>query len=191
MNEDTFFLKPLGNPGSVGVKLPRGQITLGRDPGCDIVLTEVSISRRHAELRIDGRSVHIRDLASRNGTFVNGERVTEANPRIGDQIAFAGITFLLVAGDDAPLETDDPRLGTRARTDTRPAIADRLTDAQHRVFERILKGLSEKEMAAELGVSRHTIHRHVCRIYELANVNSRSELLAMFVVQPAPPTRPK
>jgi pSer/pThr/pTyr-binding forkhead associated (FHA) protein len=191
MNEATFFLKPLGNPGSVGVKLAQGQITLGRDPGCDIVFTEVSISRRHAEICIEGRSVHLRDLASRNGTFVNGQRITEANPRIGDQISFASVEFLLVDGDNAQLETDDPRLASHARTDTQPTIADRLSEAQHRVFERILKGLSEKEIAAELGVSRHTVHRHVCRIYELANVNSRSELLALFIVQPDPPTRPK
>jgi pSer/pThr/pTyr-binding forkhead associated (FHA) protein len=197
MNEDTFFLKPLGDVGSVGVKLEPGRHTLGRDPTCDIVLTEVSISRRHAELRVDGRIVHIRDLNSRNGTFVNGQRIDEAETRIGDQISFASVAFFLVDGQEADLETDDPRLGSRTepagdgKLGEQATLAGRLSEAQHRVFERILKGLSEKEIAAELGVSRHTVHRHICRIYELAHVNSRSELLAMFVVRPDPPIWPK
>ncbi len=49
------------------------------------------------------------------------------------------------------------------------------------MFNLLLEGLSEKEIAYKLGLSRHTVHSHVKDIYELAGVNSRAELLARFV----------
>src|SRR6266571_271494 len=65
------------------------QVVLGRDPSCDVVLDDNLVSRRHAQLEVDdsGRMV-LRDLGSRNGTFVNGQRIEGAvvlggNERIG------------------------------------------------------------------------------------------------------------
>jgi DNA-binding CsgD family transcriptional regulator len=44
-----------------------------------------------------------------------------------------------------------------------------------------LAGLSEKDVAVRLELSRHTVHSHVREIYRLLNVRTRSELLARFV----------
>ncbi len=49
--------------------------SIGRDDGNDVVLDSPLASRRHAVLLIDGPSVTLQDLGSRNGTFVNGCRV--------------------------------------------------------------------------------------------------------------------
>jgi predicted component of type VI protein secretion system len=49
--------------------------TIGRE-GCDVVLPDPEVSRRHAALRFTGSGVAVEDLGSSNGTFVNGERVS-------------------------------------------------------------------------------------------------------------------
>ena len=53
---------------------PRGEVILGRSPQATIHVNHPSLSRQHASLVIDG-AVHLQDLGSRNGTFVNGRRL--------------------------------------------------------------------------------------------------------------------
>jgi hypothetical protein len=75
------------------------QFVLGRSRECDCVLAEPSVSRRHAELRWDGRRWLLRDVGSRNGTRVNGVRVleeTEVGP--GDRVSFGDARYRLAAG---------------------------------------------------------------------------------------------
>ena len=67
-----------------------GELMIGRDGSCDIVLGDIEVSRRHARLVFrDGRWI-IRDLASTNGTTVNGVRVGRCELRPGDDLAIAG-----------------------------------------------------------------------------------------------------
>jgi transcriptional regulator with PAS, ATPase and Fis domain len=57
---------------------------VGRDPSCDTVLEGTEVSRRHAELRVDGPMLAVRDLESRNGIYVNGVKTTDAPLGPGD-----------------------------------------------------------------------------------------------------------
>jgi len=59
-----------------------------------------------------------------------------------------------------------------------------LTARQREVLESLLRGLSEKEIAGTLMISRHTVHNHVKALYGAFDVCSRSELLAHFVRAP-------
>lgn len=59
---------------------------VGRSGEADVALPDASMSRRHAELVVDGGTITVRDLGSRNGTWVNGVRVTEAVLRDGDRL---------------------------------------------------------------------------------------------------------
>jgi DNA-binding NtrC family response regulator len=59
---------------------------VGRDDTCDAVLAGTEVSRRHAEFRIDGPIVAVRDLDSRNGVFVNGARVVDVPLAAGDVV---------------------------------------------------------------------------------------------------------
>src|SRR5881392_4149423 len=52
--------------------------TLGRDPGNDIILRDPKVSRHHAEIVFERGFFVLHDLASANGTFVNGRRVRVA-----------------------------------------------------------------------------------------------------------------
>ena len=58
-----------------------------------------------------------------------------------------------------------------------------LSGRQTDVLHLLLRGMSEKEVARELGVSSHTVHTHVKKLYTQFNVSSRGELLAQFVDQ--------
>jgi len=69
--------------------------TIGRSEA-DIVLSLTAISRGHAEIERKPHGYMIRDLASRNGTFVNGTRIGSAPVplRDGDEIVLAGVEVL-------------------------------------------------------------------------------------------------
>ena len=84
------------------VTLRAEQIVLGRAPECDIVLEGRLISRQHATISRSGQSYILKDLNSHNGTFVNGQRISE--PCLlhdGDQIELGGIGRLAFVDNDA------------------------------------------------------------------------------------------
>jgi sigma-B regulation protein RsbU (phosphoserine phosphatase) len=71
------------------VPLSLPSLTCGRDVGCDIVISEPSVSRVHARLLVgEDDGVGIEDLGSSAGTFVNGKRVARAALRPGDLVRF-------------------------------------------------------------------------------------------------------
>jgi hypothetical protein len=59
---------------------------LGRDPTCDLVLSDVKCSRRHAVIEAGPDGLAIRDSGSANGVFVNGRKVERAGLHTGDLI---------------------------------------------------------------------------------------------------------
>jgi hypothetical protein len=81
------------------VEVPRdGRVAIGRGRDCEFPVCTDDASRRHAEVYTDDGLFLVRDLSSRNGTFVNGEliggpRALEPGDRIG--VGSAGITFCL------------------------------------------------------------------------------------------------
>lgn len=67
-----------------------GRQTIGRDATkCQLVLEQAVVSRRHAEIEVDGqRRATVTDLGSRQGTFVNGERIERRELKDGDRVGF-------------------------------------------------------------------------------------------------------
>ena len=59
---------------------PGRGLTLGRGPGCDVVLRDDTVSRAHAEIRREADGWRIRDLGSTNGTWIAGRRLDEPEP---------------------------------------------------------------------------------------------------------------
>jgi hypothetical protein len=63
-----------------------GTVSVGRNPACEISEADPLLSREHAEFRVAGSDVIVRDLGSRNGTRVNGTPVKEQRLAPGDRV---------------------------------------------------------------------------------------------------------
>lgn len=78
----------------------RGNAVIGRDESCDIVVPVSHLSRQHARLTPAGGFLLVKDLDSTNGTFLNGERITNGRARPGDKLRFDVVTFTVVGPHD-------------------------------------------------------------------------------------------
>ena len=81
---------------------------IGRRHDCDLCIPLMDVSKRHCELSQNEESLEIRDLDSRNGTFLNGERIKETTVQPGDYIRIGPLTFLLQI-DGEPEKIIPPR----------------------------------------------------------------------------------
>lgn len=78
----------------IRIAITKDRFVLGRRPGMDLTLLSQRVSGRHAEIVVAGDALFIRDLGSKNGTFVNRRRVTDMTPiGEGDHIELADIEF--------------------------------------------------------------------------------------------------
>jgi hypothetical protein len=68
-----------------------GAATVGREPGCDVLLSSPTVSRRHALVFPDGEGWVVRDLGSGNGTFLDARRVDETRLADGAAIRFGSV----------------------------------------------------------------------------------------------------
>jgi FHA domain len=94
----TFMPGGLRDPAS-RVRIASQVTRIGRSPDCDIIITDLGVSKQHAELRLSpaGR-YQIIDLGSHNGTYVNGTRVSQQELEEGDIIAIGDAAFRLAGG---------------------------------------------------------------------------------------------
>lgn len=169
------------------ITLTSKKTLVGRGPTCDLVIPHLSISRCHAELSLAGALLTVRDLKSRNGTYVDEHRIESSEVRAGQLLRFGSITFLIASTSPAVADEDVETQSLDQARDSMLAEVERLglTAAQRRVFDLLLEGLPEKQVAARLKISPHTVHNHVRKIYVAARVGSRAELLARFVSREA------
>lgn len=72
------------------------ELTVGRDPSCDIIFADGSVSRCHSRIFLANDTLYLEDLGSQNGTFVNGSRLEMACVlRSGDEIKVGDAAFRL------------------------------------------------------------------------------------------------
>jgi adenylate cyclase len=82
------------------------KMLVGRAPTSDIPVFDPTISRRHAELVSDDKTVQVRDLGSSNGTFINGARVESGTIGVGDTVTFGKVAFKLNPAASASMPTE-------------------------------------------------------------------------------------
>jgi hypothetical protein len=71
---------------------------IGRHPDSDIFLDDITVSRRHAEIRRGSEGFSLHDVGSLNGTYVNRERVEGADLRSGDEIQIGKFKLVVLTG---------------------------------------------------------------------------------------------
>jgi len=84
-------------------RLPSNVTVIGRREDCDLCIPLMVISRRHCELNQDQDRLKARDLGSRNGTFLNGQQIDEAQVNPGDSLQIGPLNFA-VQIDNEPQE---------------------------------------------------------------------------------------
>ncbi|MBE2253813.1 MAG: sigma 54-interacting transcriptional regulator [Myxococcus sp.] len=121
------------------------RLVVGRSSHCDVHLIDEKVSREHCVFEPEGAALFLRDLGSRNGTWVNGARLTErvelhANDEVG-----IGETLVLVAPDVEALRALDgestlvlSRAPLGLMTSAATATADTLEQAGRLVLEAAL-----------------------------------------------------
>lgn len=105
-------------------------VTIGRGRDAKIKLVHGQISRLHCEVYEDGGELKARDLGSLNGTFVDGERISDATLKPGGLLNIGSVTFRAVYGE-MPAETDDSvvEFGAPRITDTVSTTSTVMEDA--------------------------------------------------------------
>jgi len=128
--------------------IDQDQVTIGRGSDCDIMLPERQVSRHHARIERDDGDYLLRDLGSKNGTYVNGQEVRDKPYYLkdGDEIQIALCVKMGFVGADAtlPLELTGPRRGLRIDRAARRVfvggheLTPPLSLAQYRLLELLL-----------------------------------------------------
>ena len=92
-----------------------GRIVVGRDPTCQLNDLDPLLSRRHAEFVSTAKGVTIRDLRSRNGILVNGEKVPEHALKPGDMVQLGHLHLTYV--EEPLVTTPEDHSRSHATTD--------------------------------------------------------------------------
>jgi serine phosphatase RsbU (regulator of sigma subunit)/pSer/pThr/pTyr-binding forkhead associated (FHA) protein len=91
---------------SISYSIPEGETMIGRHPGCGVHLIGGTVSGNHAKLVKDGDIHTLEDQGSRNGTFVNGERISQPTRlKNRDQILFGRVQMRFEAPELASKAT--------------------------------------------------------------------------------------
>ena len=85
--------------------LKQVRTVLGRNRSCDLRIPLSSVSREHCEILIEENNVVLRDLDSRNGTYLNHNRIEQTPLEAGDELAVGPVIFTLVI-DGEPTQID-------------------------------------------------------------------------------------
>jgi pSer/pThr/pTyr-binding forkhead associated (FHA) protein len=150
------------------VPLDSGTVTIGRADSNDVVLdTDGRASRMHALLERFAAGWCVRDLSSRNGTFVNGNRVTGDRPlHPGDEIR-VGTTALVYRvsegsrpGDATIGAAPPPQLTPREREVLFALLRPVTTSAT------FTQPASTREIAAALHVTEAAVKQHLLKLYD-------------------------
>lgn len=106
MRVDAGLFVVASNGRSQELSLHRESYTVGRDAGCQLRLPLASVSRRHAEFRVDGDVLTVRDLGSSNGTFVNRQAVSGDHALSAGDLVAIGPVVLVVRMSGSPERVD-------------------------------------------------------------------------------------
>ncbi|GIW94334.1 MAG: peptide-binding protein [Pirellulaceae bacterium] len=89
--------------------VPYQEFLIGRSEACHLRPKSDAVSRKHCRLLLQEDGVYVEDLGSRNGTFINGERVTQRRLlRSGDVLRIAKLEFAVLVDQEIPAAQPAP-----------------------------------------------------------------------------------
>jgi len=106
----TLTIRSAKGDGRPRVHLLEGQCVVGSGPGCDVVIDDPAVSRRHLELTLVPEGVAVKDLDSRNGTYYLGQRIAEAVLTPGARLSL-GRAEMAIGLDEGALSAGELRGG--------------------------------------------------------------------------------
>ena len=92
------------------IDVVKDQTVVGRDPSCEIVVADGSVSRRHARLELRGGIWWVVDQGSANGTYLNSLRIAEQALRNGQELRFGALAFRVDLKEDPEATVATPVL---------------------------------------------------------------------------------
>src|SRR5690554_1987768 len=103
-------------PGIKGNVFSKGRFLVGRTESCDFVIPSPMVSAVHAVIEITAKGAKIFDMNSKNGVYVNGNKVVAQDLSVGDEISIGSVSFKFqeyVSAPDMPpaLDSLDPQTG--------------------------------------------------------------------------------
>ena len=93
--------------------LPSSVTVIGRRRSCDLRIPLMSVSKKHCQVHQDSGKLKVRDLGSRNGIQINGQRVEEAEVKAGDWLQVGPLKFVFQV-DGTPQNVQTPSSGKEA-----------------------------------------------------------------------------
>lgn len=127
-----IYLRIIQGPGSGQVlPIPGGQpVTLGRSGASSYAFDDPLLSRKHCAVECRGDLCRIVDLQSRNGTFVNGQRIGAQLLSVGDRIKIGNVVFEVCPAGAQPIQPPPSMTGGRPAAAASPPRGPALTGAQ-------------------------------------------------------------
>jgi predicted component of type VI protein secretion system len=154
------------------VDLPEGESILGRGDACDIVLVDRSVSRRHAAIVVSATGAAVRDLESRNGTWVNGLRLSsDRRLRGGDRIQLGVAVLWVLQAYDERTGHDDGWVALQAALLVKASTAGKIREADEVVF-RLAEAIEARISMSEPFAS-DVADAALASIIDYANVRGR------------------
>ncbi len=98
------------------IDVVKDQTVVGRDPSCEIVVADGSVSRRHARLEQRGGIWWVVDQGSANGTYLNSLRIAEQALKNGQELRFGALAFRVDLKEDPEATVATPILGDDSAT---------------------------------------------------------------------------
>lgn len=97
------WLNPYGAEAKAGYPITKKMMIVGRDVNADILVNDLSVSRKHAHILSLAGGFIMRDLESNNGTFINNQRIEESYLTDGDVITFGEVKFVFTCSSVRPV----------------------------------------------------------------------------------------
>jgi serine phosphatase RsbU (regulator of sigma subunit) len=98
-----LHLSVIDSQGRRSVTVPSSPFIIGRSSDSQLQVNDVHVSRKHAELTLDGQVWQVRDLGSRGGTFVNDTKIDHVALTPGDRIRVGDTEIRVEGGENSAL----------------------------------------------------------------------------------------